>query len=180
MLLPRRTVLPGLSPPTPFSVHAFRPGDDLAWNRIISESFGRAADFDREIREREPYHPDRVMFADVDGEAVATATAWHRPDDGPERGSLHMVGRRSLVGAKGAGYWASLAALWRLRAEGCDDVVLQTDDFRLPAIVTYLRLGFVPQIVHPNQPGRWRAVFANLHGIEPSGPALRAIESPAP
>ena len=172
--------LPDLSPPSPFSVHAFRPGDEAAWNRIVSDSFGRNADFEREIRQREPYHPDRIMFADVDCEPVATASAWNRKDDGPERGNLHMVGRRSLPAAKGAGYWASLGALWRLRREGRRDVLLQTDDFRLPAIVTYLRLGFIPHIVHPNQPDRWRAVFAEFHGLEPSEAILRALERPAP
>ena len=176
MVRPQLADLPRLSPPSPFSVHAFRPGDDTAWNRIISDSFGRDADFEREIRQREPFHPDRVMFADVEGEPVATATAWYKAEEGPGRGHLHMVGRRSLAAAKGTGYWASLAALWQLRREGRCHVLLQTDDFRLPAIVTYLRLGFIPQVVHLNQPDRWRAVFATLRGLEPSESVLQAID----
>ena len=177
LVMARRTLtnLPKLSPPRPLSVHSFRPGDEAAWNRIICESFGRDADFDQEIRQREPYHPDRVMFADVHGQPMATATAWHKPEDDSGHGHLHMVGRRALPEAKGTGYWASLAALWRLQREGRCSAMLQTDDFRLPAIVIYLRLGFVPQIVHPNQPERWRGVFARLNGVEPTEDVLRAI-----
>jgi hypothetical protein len=41
-------------------------------------------------------------------------------------------------------------------------VVLETDDFRLPAVRTYLRLGFVPEPRTPGEARRWSKVLRNL------------------
>ncbi len=39
---------------------------------------------------------------------------------------------------------------------------LCTDDWRLPAVKTYLNLGFEPEIIHESHPARWKAVFETL------------------
>lgn len=57
-------------------------------------------------------------------------------------------------------------ALRKFRSDGLESAMLQTDDFRLPAIRTYLNLGFTPMIVHENQFARWVLVFAQL-GLRP-------------
>ena len=44
---------------------------------------------------------------------------------------------------------------------------LWTDDWRLPAIKTYLNLGFEPDIEHESHPERWRAVFEKLGNVGP-------------
>ena len=41
-------------------------------------------------------------------------------------------------------------------------VYLLTDDFRLAAIKTYLKLGFVPDLSHPSYENRWRKVLFAL------------------
>ena len=46
--------------------------------------------------------------------------------------------------------------------EGRQRAFLSTDDFRLPAIRTYLKLGFEPYLVHENQRERWRKVLAAI------------------
>jgi mycothiol synthase len=43
-----------------------------------------------------------------------------------------------------------------------DQAVLETDDFRLPAVRTYLRLGFVPEPRTPGDARRWSKVLRNL------------------
>jgi hypothetical protein len=43
-----------------------------------------------------------------------------------------------------------------------DQAVLETDDFRLPAVRTYLRLGFVPEPRTPGEARRWSKVLRNL------------------
>ena len=40
--------------------------------------------------------------------------------------------------------------------------MLDTDDFRLPAIKNYLNLGFVPVYVGENHGERWRIIFKKL------------------
>ena len=51
-------------------------------------------------------------------------------------------------------------------AAGLDQAVLETDDFRLPAVRTYLRLGFVPEPRTPGDARRWSKVLRNLARTE--------------
>jgi mycothiol synthase len=41
-------------------------------------------------------------------------------------------------------------------------IVLRTDDYRIPAIKVYLKLGFVPTYDHLSYPDRWQAIFLAL------------------
>jgi len=45
----------------------------------------------------------------------------------------------------------------------CREGVLDTDDFRLPAIRTYLGLGFMADVVEADHSNRWPAIFARLN-----------------
>jgi len=53
----------------------------------------------------------------------------------------------------------------RYASAGYRHVYLKTDDWRLPAIKTYLKLGFLPFLFSPDMEGRWREVCGNLHWI---------------
>lgn len=64
-----------------------------------------------------------------------------------------------------------LLAYWQARAPrlvGEDrrprEVYILTDDWRVAAIVTYLRLGFRPEIAHPNHIERWRRLAMGFEG----------------
>jgi mycothiol synthase len=51
------------------------------------------------------------------------------------------------------------------RARGYRDAVLETDDFRLPAIRTYLRHGYVPvteNVKGENHLKRWSAILPQV------------------
>lgn len=155
--------LPECVVPASYSIRCFEPGDEHDWEEIIRDSFGDlGASFDKMMRSDNPYQPERVLLACCDGRPVATASAWYRPEWGENTGYLHMVGTHSSHTRKGLGFQVSLAALHRMIAEGRTSAVLQTDDFRIPAIKTYLKLGFEPLIVHENQPERWRDVFSAI------------------
>jgi len=59
----------------------------------------------------------------------------------------------------------SLAALYYMRDQGFASAALTTDDVRLPAIGSYLGLGFVPDYWDDpvsDQRARWSEVFARL------------------
>ena len=56
----------------------------------------------------------------------------------------------------------SLDALHVGLAEGRSRAFLRTDDFRVPALKTYLRLAFEPVISHDSHPGRWRMILDEL------------------
>ena len=68
---------------------------------------------------------------------------------------------------KGLGYQVTLAVLLHAREMGWAAARLWTDDWRLPAIKTYLNLGFEPDMQHESHPERWRAVFDKLGNVEP-------------
>jgi mycothiol synthase len=60
------------------------------------------------------------------------------------------------MGGKGLGLQVSLAALHHMANSGKEASILETDDFRIPAIKTYLRLGYKPLLIHENQAERWK------------------------
>ncbi len=124
--------------------------------------------YQREMQGHPSYLPERVLFVcDSDGTTCGTASAWRQAPFGEDVGYLHMVAVRPGHTGSRLGGTVSLAVLHRLRSEGVDSVFLLTDDFRLPAIKTYLRLRFVPYIQYSNHSARWDLAYANL-GMEPN------------
>jgi mycothiol synthase len=154
--------LPALALPEGTRLRTFRDGDLEPWERIILESFKEKITFAESVGDDPAYRPERVFFiCDADA-PVATATAWFVAKWGWRTGYLHMVGARPGVAGRGLGYQVSLAALHWLRREGRDCCILQTDDFRVPALVTYVKLGFVPYLIHDNQRDRWSRIFETI------------------
>jgi len=94
-------------------------------------------------------------------EPIATAIAW-RWDKDPETGYVHMVGADPRYKGNGLGYQVSLATLHQMAAENRQSVILHTDDFRLPAIAIYLRLGFEPEITHESHEARWEDIYTRI------------------
>ena len=168
---PHLTGLPPVVLPAGCTIRSLRgPEDDAAWDRIYGDSFGNAqpaGSFGRIMRPDPAFREDRVLFLCRDSEPVATASAWFVAKYGERIGFLHYVGVLKAHAGKGLGLQVSLACLHKMVEEGRTSARLQTDDFRLPAIKQYLRLGFVPLLVHENQRARWREVLTTL-----AGPAL--------
>jgi mycothiol synthase len=63
---------------------------------------------------------------------------------------------------KGLGLVVSAAVTGRLMEAGYRNIQLFTEDFRLPAIKTYLKLGYVPSIIENSQMERWKRIFNSL------------------
>ena len=162
----RRTLdnLPALVLPTGCSIRCFRDGWEKKWERIITESFEAQPgtyDFEKVMRADPSFRPERILFACFGEEPAAVAAAYSWPHKLPG-GMLHYVGALKSHRGMGLGRAVSLAALYRMKEDGFTTAWLSTDDFRLPAIKTYLDLGFVPLLVHENQRARWAAVFEKL------------------
>lgn len=165
MLRPRLDDLPPLELPDGASLRTFVEGDELHWRRIIRASFGwewTADDFARRMRGQPPFRPERVLFVCWHGEPVGTATVWRQDHWGDHSAVLHMVGVLPEATGRRLGRLVSLACLHRMRDEGFRQATLQTDDFRLPAVRTYLNLGFRPLLVHDNQRERWPSVLRQV------------------
>ena len=157
--------LPQIQLPSEYTVRCYQDGDGPAWEQIIAASFERqvqAGEFDRSMKRKRAFRPERVLFVLHGDEPVATASAWDSIGWGPATGQLHMVGVKPGHRGKRLGYWVSLAALHQFYTEGRPSAMLSTDDFRLSAVKTYLFLDFVPVIIHENQRQRWADVFLAL------------------
>lgn len=99
-------------------------------------------------------------------EIVATATV--REDASfPGAGYLHWVGVSPAHRGQRLGNLVSLAVLHEFVAIGFQQSVLNTDDYRLAAIKTYEKLGFVPVPAHDSHKARWDAVRADLEQKTP-------------
>ncbi|WP_127493789.1 GNAT family N-acetyltransferase [Paenibacillus glycanilyticus] len=159
-------MLPDLVLPKGYVEHSLRSGDEYGWERIIMASFGGEHHFDKEMASDDSYKPERVRFISIEnGEPVATASAWYRPQCKENTGYLHMVGLLPEHAGKKLGYAVSLAALHHMAREGRTRAVLHTDDFRIPAIKTYFDLGFIPELADDSHLGRWVALAKQLNRV---------------
>lgn len=166
MVRPHLENLPELELPAGYGIRVYREGDEVHWARIISDSFGgrkrTAQDTRNEITGRDVFLPDGFYFATHQGTPVGTACAWRQSVDEKDVGYVHMVGVVAEHTGHKLGKWVSLAVLTYFRDKGFKCSMLDTDDFRIPAVKTYLNLGFIPVYVEEGQPKRWRDIFEKL------------------
>ena len=166
MVLPNLKDLPELQLPAGYDIRTYREGDDAHWARIISDSFGgrerTAQDTENEITSRDVFVPDGLYFVTHRGTPVGTACAWRQSVDEKEVGYVHMVGVVAEHTGHKLGKWVSLSVLHYFRDNGFISAMLDTDDFRIPAVKTYLNLGFIPVYVEDGQSERWSDIFKKL------------------
>ena len=166
MVRPNLDNLPKLELPTGYGMRTYLQGDEAHWARIINDSFGgrerTAQDTRDQITGRDVFVPDGFYFATHRDVPVGTACAWRQSVDEKDAGYVHMVGVVAEHTGHKLGKWVSLAVLYYLRDHGFKCAMLDTDDFRIPAVKTYLNLGFIPVYVEEGQPERWRKIFEKL------------------
>ncbi|MBB6673168.1 GNAT family N-acetyltransferase [Cohnella nanjingensis] len=163
-LVMRRSLdcLPDDTWPEGYTLRSFAPGDEAHWERIVERAFGWSRSFQKTIRSHYYFSPERVLFVCAGEAPVATACAWQEPQWEEDCGYLHMVGVDPAFAGLGLGYRVSLAALRQMAADGKRRAVLETDDFRLPAVRTYLKLGFRPDAPTDGLQSRWQRVYREL------------------
>ena len=97
------------------------------------------------------------------GDLVATAFSYHTPSEQlPNAASLEYVAGDSRHKGIGLGYAVCAAVTRGLLERGYERIFLTTDDWRLPAIATYLKLGYVPDYYLPDMQARWKKVMGEL------------------
>jgi len=156
--------LPPLDLPPGVRLLPFREeGSPAIWEHIVNTAFGRDFTFDGKMRVEPAFRPGRICFLEQEGRAVAVAAAWQRDKWPPGTGYLHYVAVLPEAQGMGLGYWVCLAALHQMRREGNARALLETQDERLPAIKTYFKLGFTPDLISdPSYPARWEKILAQL------------------
>lgn len=104
-----------------------------------------------------------LLLFEETGEIVATAMALTRATAlHPFGAELGWVAAHPGHAGKGLGMAVCSAATARLIESGSRDIYLKTEDFRLAAIKTYLKLGYIPFLYTEEMPVRWRHICRQL------------------
>ena len=104
------------------------------------------------------------FFVIRDEVAIATAQLdLHREDTYAPTPELGWVAARPAHQGHGLGYVVCLAVMQHAAALGHHEIFLRTDDHRLPAIRTYLKLGFRPWLYDETAAERWQKLAVVLN-----------------
>lgn len=164
MTLEELSYLPPGPLPCGYTLRCFHPGDEKHWEKIIVDAFGRFRSFTKTMAKDSYFAPQRIIFAcHVEEGPIATAAAWHAPNTPDNIGYLYMVGALQTHTGKGLGYLVCASAINQMIIDGKTSALLVTDSFRLPAIKTYLKLGFQPKIFHLSQLLIWDKIMHDLN-----------------
>lgn len=106
------------------------------------------------------YTEDKCFFVLEDGHPVATLTVIC--DYSQKEGYVHMVACHESARGKGYGTLLNQIAVYTLKNEGMETAHLTTDDWRIPAIKSYLRAGFTPDLSTQDFITRWDLIFATI------------------
>ena len=162
------TVIPSIPLPAGYQVREFRPGEEESLARCMAEAEGPGWDVERVKREiTEARFVLRTFVVVHDTEVVATASAAHEQKRFPGLGYIHWVATRPDHQGKKLGSIATIAALHEFVNHGFTVSILETDSFRVPAIVSYLRLGYRPTAVDDSHESRWEEFFLEHPTLRP-------------
>lgn len=161
---PDRRPAPQAVVPQGYTLRNFSPGDEPGFYAVMDQA-GFGGWDDEKLR---PWLakilPDGwFVITAPDGKLVATTMANHNPNDlHPFGGEMGWVAADAGHAGKGLGMAVCAAATARLVRAGYREIYLLTDDWRSPAIKTYLKLGWTPWLFREGMAERWQAVCAQL------------------
>ena len=153
--------LPEIVFPDNISLITHSSGMEKEWESLIESTFESFYSFEKMLINWKGYAPENVFYLVSDEKIIATASAVENPDfEG--YGWLHMVAADTKMKGMGLGKIVTLAVLHSFAKRGFKSVVLSTDDFRLPAIATYLKSGFSPIYLDDTHEERWKKVMEKI------------------
>jgi len=158
--------LPPLEVPDGYVCRPMAADEPWAYVQVMNRSnFTGGCDqawFERTFSSDPEYDPSYLQIIWKGDEPVAAAAAWHYELEGERWGMIHWVGSSDRERGKGLGVTVTLAALHRLRQRGFARAVLNTHGWRMPAVATYLRLGFSPWPTNETPQETWDQVLSEL------------------
>lgn len=151
--------------PAGYNLRTFQAGDEAQFYRLMELAGWPGWDAE-ELRPWQKAVLDNNWFVAeeiVSGRIVASAMGIHNPDDPNPAGSeLGWVAGDPAHAGRGLGRAVCAAVTGRLIELGRRDIYLFTDDWRLPALKVYLKMGYVPLLFLPEMAERWQAICAKL------------------
>ena len=167
MILPpdRLREPPPVNLPDGYILRTYRPDDEAAYIDLMRGAGFAHWNAEAIAAALEKTLPDGLFLVvhEASGHLAATAQATHNPaPDHPSGGELGWVAGSAKHAGKGLGLCVCQAAIGRFLQAGYRRIYLKTDDFRLPAIKTYLKIGFRPFLHGSDMLDRWRTVCEQL------------------
>jgi mycothiol synthase len=167
MIWPRQRLStpPVISVSSGYRLRTYRAGDETQFYKVME--IAGFTGWNEEILR--PWAakilPDGWFFVveEATDAIVATAMTKHNPTERHRfGGELGWVASNLAHKGHGLGMTVCAAVVNRFLSAGYRNIYLNTDDFRLPAIKTYLRLGFVPLLHTPDMHDRWQLICDQL------------------
>ena len=152
--------------PEGYFMRRYQKGDGTGWceccihgslgvDQINEEVFNKKMLADKSV------NPENIFFLiSPSNEIAGTATYQYSQDD--DAGVIHMVGIKKGYLGRRLSLPMNLYVIQKILEDGKKKIYLTTDDWRLPAIKTYLNAGFKPVCHQPDMEERWRKVMENL------------------
>ena len=158
--------LPTLQCPDGYHIRTYQKGDAVHWARIMDTTFvdqGRTAqDTYTHVIDQPNFDPDGFCFVVHKNVPIGTACAWKKSLRNKSIGYIDMLAVLPEHTGHKLGKWLTVFLLHYFKTQHVAYVMLDTDDFRLPAIKNYLNLGFAPVYAGENHEERWRSIFKKL------------------
>lgn len=150
--------------PSGYVLRVASAGDDLGLARVLNLAFPEMMWDAAKVHEILLDHPEvpETYLVEFDGECVATASYQEMGGEFEGAGWVHYVAADPAHAGKGLGYEVTRRVLSEAAARRRSSVFLTTDDPRLAAIRTYVKLGFEPDMWHESHPARWEQVRTQL------------------
>ena len=159
----RRSVLPSTAGmPAGYQLRCFEVGDEQMWVNLLNANAELGEWTLERIAGILTGGLRRQFFAVTGSQLVACAGVHEALLDGVEYWEIGWVASHPEHRGQGLGAQVTAAALAYALSLPPRSIVLRTDDFRLPAIKIYLKLGFTPFFDHSSYPERWRLIGTRL------------------
>jgi mycothiol synthase len=161
----RLALLPAAKPPPGYLLRTYRQGDEARFYELMALAGWPGWDAETLQPWLERMLPEGWFLAIHQGsnQIVATAMALRDCSEfGDPGGELGWVASDPVHRGQGLGLLVSAAVTRRLLAERYQSVHLYTEPWRLAALKTYLKLGYVPLLATLEAPEPWPAICAQL------------------
>ena len=170
--------VPAVKMPEGWSIRSMKPGEETTWVEICGDEFWKPEEmtpterWQKAMGDDPGVLPEHVFFAcDPSDRPMATATLRllkpdqlsHYPPSQSGLAYLHYVAARPESRGLGAGSAVTAQVIRRGVELGLSDCVLTTDDHRLAAIKSYLRLGWIPVLYDETMLARWQVILESLN-----------------
>lgn len=167
MVWPQRLLSapPVVQLPSGYRLRTYERGDEPGFYRVMARA-GWPGWTDEKLQPWLERVLPRCWFLIIDensNEIVATAMGLHDHTElQPFGGELGWVAADPAHAGQGLGRAVSAAVTRRLIEAGYENIHLYTEHWRLAALKSYLKLGYLPFLYAPEMSARWRAVCEQL------------------